>query len=145
MSCILLAIDGSANSHRATEVAAELSRSTRLPIWVVNVTDHVGLSVAELAAFSVAEHLSTREAIESVSAQFLGDVKTRLETAGAREVHIEERRGDVATTILEVAAEKDAGMIVVGKRGKGRLEGLLVGSVAQKLVCLAPRTVVVVP
>ncbi len=145
MSCILLAIDGSANSHRATDVAAQLSISTGLPIWVVNVTDHAGLSVTELAEFSVAEHLTAREAIESVSAQILGDVKAALETAGARAVHIEERRGDIASTILEVAAEKAAAMIVVGKRGKGRLEGLLVGSVAQKLVCLAPQTVVVVP
>ena len=111
----------------------------------MTVTDHAGLSRAELAEFSLADHVSPREAIESVAAQMLADVESRLEGLGAPEVHIEERRGDVAETILEAAAELDAKIIVVGKRGSGRLPGLLVGSVAQKLVSLAPQTVVVVP
>ncbi len=38
-----------------------------------------------------------------------------------------------------------ADTIVVGKRGLGTLTGLLVGSVTQKLVSLAPCTVIVVP
>lgn len=145
MSCILLAIDGSDNSRRAAAFAAELGALMRAAIWVVNVTDHAGLSPTELREFSVAEHLSTRETIESVSAQMLADVKTILEAPGARDVHLEERRGDVAETILELAGEKAARMIIVGKRGKSRLAGLLVGSVAQKLVSLSPRTVIVVP
>jgi len=36
-------------------------------------------------------------------------------------------------------------MIGVGRRGQGRLAGLLLGSVSQKLVSLAPCIVVVVP
>ena len=36
-------------------------------------------------------------------------------------------------------------MIVVGRRGRGRLLGLLIGSVSQKLVSLAPCKILVVP
>ena len=58
---------------------------------------------------------------------------------------IRDGAGYVAQTIIEIAPEKDADVIVVGKHGKGRIAGLLLGSVSQKLVSLAPRPVTVVP
>jgi nucleotide-binding universal stress UspA family protein len=36
-------------------------------------------------------------------------------------------------------------MLVLGRRGRGRLAGLLLGSVSQKLASLAPCSVVIVP
>lgn len=52
--------------------------------------------------------------------------------------------GDPAETILECAREA-VDLVVLGRRGRGRLAGLLLGSVSQKLVSLAPCAVMVVP
>ena len=53
--------------------------------------------------------------------------------------------GDPAKVLIETVEREHADAIVVGRRGRGRLEGLLLGSVSQKLSCLAPCMVIVVP
>ena len=47
--------------------------------------------------------------------------------------------------MIDIAKEKAADVIVVGKRGAGPVERLLLGSVSHKLVNLAPLPVIVVP
>ena len=51
----------------------------------------------------------------------------------------------MARTIIDIAQEKGVDAIIVGKRGAGRVAGLLLGSVSQKLVSLSPVPVTVVP
>jgi nucleotide-binding universal stress UspA family protein len=69
-------------------------------------------------------------------------------------VHVRSRRRsghqgplpkDVAQTIIEIAQENNVDIIVIGKRGVGRIAGLLLGSVSQKIVSLAPWLVTVFP
>jgi nucleotide-binding universal stress UspA family protein len=50
-----------------------------------------------------------------------------------------------AQTVIDLAAEAGADMIVVGNRGHGPLAGLVLGSVALQLLRTAPRPVVMVP
>jgi hypothetical protein len=65
--------------------------------------------------------------------------------AGATTIQLESRTGEVAQTIIDIAQEKQADAIVVGRRGAGLVAGLLLGSVSQKLVSLAPLPVIVIP
>jgi nucleotide-binding universal stress UspA family protein len=53
--------------------------------------------------------------------------------------------GDPAELLLEAIARERPDMIVVGKRGRGQLSGLLLGSISQKLVSLSVVPVIVVP
>ena len=145
MQCILLATDGSKTADRAADFAAQLAKSTGATLWIVNVTDDLGMAPVQLDAFSRVEHVSRQEMIKSLSTQILARIKEQMEKRDAPAVHIESRKGDVAQTIIELADEKHADAIVIGKRGHGKLAGLLVGSVAQKLVSLARVTVIVVP
>jgi nucleotide-binding universal stress UspA family protein len=52
--------------------------------------------------------------------------------------------GDPAQENIAAARDRQADLIVVGSRAHGRLAGLLLSSVAQKVVSLAPCPVVVV-
>jgi len=53
--------------------------------------------------------------------------------------------GDPAKVLIETVEREHADAIVIGRRGRGQLTGLLLGSVSQKLSCLAPCMVIVVP
>ena len=80
-----------------------------------------------------------------MSAEMLRKAHDRALQLGAPSVQLESRSGDVAPAIIEIADEKDADTIIVGKRGESRFQGILLGSVSQKLASLASRTVIVVP
>jgi nucleotide-binding universal stress UspA family protein len=58
---------------------------------------------------------------------------------------IESRDGDVATTILEIATEIDADVIVMGTRGRSGARAYLLGSVSRSVVEHADRAVLVIP
>jgi nucleotide-binding universal stress UspA family protein len=51
----------------------------------------------------------------------------------------------VAETIVEIAKEKGVDAIVIGKRGASGIGRMLLGSISNKLVSLAPIPIIVVP
>jgi nucleotide-binding universal stress UspA family protein len=66
--------------------------------------------------------------------QRLADGGTRVaREAGASKVNSIAREGDPAAVILDVAREEKIDLIVLGSRGLGTLQGLLVGSVSSKV------------
>jgi nucleotide-binding universal stress UspA family protein len=104
-----------------------------------------GLPEKVVRAFTHSQQAWLTELLDSLSAEVLTKARERALAAGAPAALIESRSGDVASTIIQIAEEKGVSAIVVGKRGAGRVEGLLLGSVSQKLVSLAPLPVTVVP
>jgi nucleotide-binding universal stress UspA family protein len=53
--------------------------------------------------------------------------------------------GEPTEAIIDAVRREKADLLVVGRRGRSRLSGLLLGSVSQKLTSLAPCKVLVVP
>jgi nucleotide-binding universal stress UspA family protein len=60
------------------------------------------------------------------------------------EVSITVRHGAPAKAILEAGADLNAGLVVVGSRGRGGFRGLLLGSVSRRIVEHAGRVVAIV-
>ena len=85
-----------------------------------------------------------REAIEEFDAGFTRPAVAAAETAGVRAVVqvVDERP---AQALVAAADEHDAEVIVVGTWNESPLRGLLLGSVAHKLLQLSDRPVLCVP
>jgi nucleotide-binding universal stress UspA family protein len=145
MTRILVASDGSEGAARAIDYAARWAKSTEADLVIANVIGGYGLPDNLVRAFTHAQHVWLDELLESLSAKTLTDARDRAKAAGADKIELASRSGEVAQAIIEIAQERKADAIVVGKRGAGRVVGLLLGSVSQKLVSLSPLPVIVVP
>lgn len=145
MKLILVATDGSETADRAVEYAANLAKRYGASLLIVNIIGGYGLPDGVFRLFTHAQQAWLQELLESLSAQTLTKARDRAKGLGVATIQLESRTGDVAQAIVDIAQEKDADAIVVGKRGEGRVAGLLLGSISQKLVSLSPRPVTVVP
>ena len=63
----------------------------------------------------------------------------------SNEISIEVRNGAASQNIIEIAEEKDAGLIIMSTRGSGFMEGILVGSTADEVARRSPVPVLLVP
>jgi nucleotide-binding universal stress UspA family protein len=145
MKRILVATDGSDGADRAVDYAAHWAKSIGADLLIVSVIGGYNLPEKIFRSFTQPQQIWLKELLESMSAEVLTAARDRARNASVTMIQLESRVGDVAPTIIDIAQENQAGLIVAGKRGTGRLAGLLLGSVSQKLVSLAPLPVTIVP
>lgn len=142
MQHVIAATDGSACAGRAIDLAAALAKATGATLLIVTVQGD--RSAEDVHSLARAEG-SAGEALEILANETLREASERAARVGAPSIQCRMCWGDPAEVIVATAGREHADAIVVGRRGRGRLTGLLLGSVSQKLVALAPCTVVVVP
>ena len=144
---ILVAYDGSAQSKEALDWAIDLSLMTKAQVMVVKVIEmmslremtdlyeggaHADLLVAKIEEIQKADQKLLEEAINAVGQRKGVAITTAL-------LH-----GNVAAAIIEFSKENGVDLIVVGTKGHGVLEELLMGSVTRNLVSLSRIPVLVV-
>jgi len=145
---IVLGVDGSDASGKAVEVTAELAGTLRANVTIVHaVADAMMMMppVAPTEAMMTPPLLAedTLEDLERAGREILERVAERLRAAGvAATVRLE--RGPAAHQIVQVARASGADLIILGSRGHGKLEELLLGSVTDAVVREAPCSVLIV-
>lgn len=132
---IIWATDGSEDAVRALPTALELARDGKL--IVVHADERLAGRPGNVPALADEDELQTGMRAKVRELKELGVAATFEVVHGTNR--------DPADLIAEAAANDSADMIVVGTRGHGRVAGMLLGSVTQRLLHVAPCPVVAVP
>ena len=140
---MLLATDGSEEAELATRAAIELAEGTGSELHVVYV-EPLPDFMKKNAAGTPGYDRELYEMIEEEGREKLRKLTWRVKVAGGTvdEAHL--RMGGVAEEIVGLADELDAGLIVVGSRGRGRIRRTLAGSVSDSVFRHAQCPVMVV-
>jgi nucleotide-binding universal stress UspA family protein len=134
---ILVALDGSLHSEKALDQAISLAKVCRSSIFLVSVLD-LYQEVLEKAP-AVVEGMSAE--VKAV----LDKGKEKVEKEGLECTTIVHIGPKIHEFIVQEAKDKSIDLIFMGTHGRSGLKGLLMGSVASKVICHAPCAVLVTP
>lgn len=143
MNLIIAGADGSEPAERAVSFAADLAKGMNVTLLIVNVSED-GFSNKERLVLDQF-HLTEGDALEEISYRILTRARALAEQGASVTIEIMSADGYPAETLISIAKGKDADALVIGRRGRSRLDGLLLGSISQKLASLAPCAVIIVP
>jgi nucleotide-binding universal stress UspA family protein len=134
---IVVAIDGSSHSQAALEHAILLAEKFDAAVWLVHVFPRTSdlLGYDEYESLVAKRENEGQKILEKARGQFQDSVVV---------VRTELLEGPEAEAILTVAETRQADLIVMGTRGFSSLQGLLLGSVSQKVIQHAHCPVMVV-
>ena len=171
---ILIATDGSDHGQKALDVASELAVGLSAELIVAHVllhsrpssefermaeVEHLLPGVVQQAGLDAAnvpgtmttlidaqdDDIKTARLVRAVGDQVMERARTHAEAAGVKTVTTRLCYGDYADEILDLAEADRADLIVVGRRGLGRVRAAVLGSVSQKILHYAPMPVLTVP
>ncbi len=137
---IIVALDGSTHAKRAAVIATDLAHRYASRLRFITVTKPPPKRIsAELKHYIEIEHLSGKpeELVSDAVQKMLADAERHARRKGVKDVRAIAQSGPVARTIIGYAKRQKADLIVMGSRGLGDIEGLLLGSVSHKVVSLA--------
>jgi len=133
---ILVAVDHSEVTGRVLGAAQELASLSKGEVWVLHLQEReviprMGLVATESDADALAQVETAVAALTAAGVTAHGEVRDTMFGLAARE-------------IVEDAKKHDAGVILMGSRGRSELAGFVLGSTAHKVIHLTDRPVLVV-
>ena len=145
MSRMLLCFDGSEHATRATQFVTEFVIALKAPeICVLNVQNdpadlgsELQLSFDSLEQAQALAHEQGRTVLKAAE-----ELLDRAMSPSAYSVHI--RLGARAESIIQCAVDLSCDLVVIGSRGLGAIQSVLLGSVTIKVLHLSSIPVIVV-
>ena len=139
---ILVAIDGSAPSLHALEVAADMAANDKAELTILSVVPPIPSMGLEGEMPQLTEYTDTIE--ESVKKMVTSKVKEVEDSHPDLEVVPIVMTGSPSRKIVEAARAREADLIVVGNRGTGGILNWMLGSVSRQVTdaCTVPVLVV---
>ena len=141
---IVVGVDGEGTGDRALDYAKELAGAIGdcelLVVYVIEWSPYSFNTPEE----NEQRHKRREEEIASAQASVIEPTLASLKEAGVAAEGVV-RHGNVADVLIEIAAQRNAVQIVVGRVGASGLKSLIFGSVTSKLVQVADVPVTVVP
>ena len=120
MRHIMVATDGSSGANRAVDLAAELAKAVAGDLLITTVADS---ELAEEARQLARAEGSLGDVLEALTAQMLRAAEARARHLGVSRIELRTGSGDVAQSLIDIAASNSVEMIVLGRRGRGQLTG----------------------
>lgn len=138
---IVCAIDGSRHALRAAKMAAELAAKVGAKLTFLTVAKSINMT-EDVKRYMAVEHLtgSPQYVLDEMTERILDEAKDCAEKCGVGKVSMEVKTGNPARTIVAFAEQAKADLIILGSRGMGDIEGMLLGSVSHKVTILAKCT-----
>jgi nucleotide-binding universal stress UspA family protein len=125
---VLIATDFSRFSNQALDIGLKLSQAYKAHAYVAFVVPSDEFMLAGPDAYVAAKEAARRD-LENLKL----DLKKTHTCIEGRDYHLYLLEGDVATSILHFAQQKQVDLIVLGTHGRGGLEKALMGSVAERV------------
>jgi universal stress protein A len=129
---ILVPTDFSAGARLALDYAVQLARRLGASLHLLHVTEDP--SIAGMWTEAYVDIAQIRMEREAGARQLMDKLRRDI---GPADVTDEIAAGPVARVIIEAAADRGAGLIVMGTHGRTGLAHVLVGSVAEQVMRMA--------
>lgn len=124
---ILLAVDGSENSIRATKEAVKIAASSpNCKVEVVTVADFSKVKSEIL-------HAQGKEELELKRRKKLSAIEEQLQLSNVS-YKVKILHGEPGPTIIEYANKEKVELVIIGSRGLNSLQEMVLGSVSHKVV-----------
>ena len=140
VSNVLVAVDGSENSDRALDFALDFSEKYDAAITIINVNES-----SEVAAYPDDSMVVVAKDLRKFHEDILEKAMVHAKQAKPNMlVSSSFREGDPALEIAAVAKEGNYDVVVVGHHGVGKVKGLFLGSISEKITRSVSCTVIIV-
>jgi nucleotide-binding universal stress UspA family protein len=134
---IVVGVDASGHADHAVQTAAKMATATGDKVVVVH-----GVVVYQAKASSYTTE--SRDEAQQLADRYVAQLASAGISATG-EVHRELAAVGIGSVLIGIAVSHQAGLIVVGTRGRSDLTSMLLGSVAHEVVHKSPLPVLVVP